>query len=145
MWTPAHGSGQGQETRKQRRGQVCNNTIGYFLELYIVIRDLSGTEGEFYAHFIDEDTETKTCFRLGGDAINRRAHVETAGLGACRHTPHLSIGDDLGRGDPYSALYREARRTCGFIPASRSFSLHQYQRWFFSFWAKDGMRLSPKG
>lgn len=73
-----------------QRGKVYNNKIGYFLELYIFISSFSGIEGDLEAHFLDEDTETKSdsvaCRRWGSDAIKGRATVTIAGLGACR--PH---------------------------------------------------------
>lgn len=59
------------------------------MQLVIAVRDLSGIEGECYASFIDEDTETKGDYMicLRWQCCQLQAFVTIAGLGACRPHP----------------------------------------------------------
>lgn len=90
------------------RQQVYNNTLGYFLELHIFIRDFSGIKKD-HASFIDEDTETSSNYMT----YPRRQRCQSQGLvtiavlKACRFRQRSAIGEDLGRGDPHSALHHQ--------------------------------------
>lgn len=101
--------------------------IDYFLELYIFIRSFSGTQGEMYVHFLDEETKSDhmTYPRRGSDAVKGRAGATTLARELADHTLDLSTGEDLGRGylTPSSAtrpgrLYPRGLHPAGQFPIS---------------------------
>lgn len=102
------------------RQQVYNNTIGYFLELYMFIRDFSGIEKD-HASFIDEDTETNSNYMTypRWQRCQSQGLVTTAVLRAYRFHQRSATGEDLGRGDPRSALHHQENCWLEFPTASR--------------------------
>ena len=123
-----------------QRREAYNNMIDYFLELYIFIRSFSGIQGEMYVHFLDEETKSDhmTCPRRGSDAVKGRAGGTRLVWELADHTPDLSTGEDLGRGN---LTLSSATRPGGLYPGGPEFPVSSVPEVVLCFQAKDDMKL----